>query len=100
MGLAHNPLINGLIQHTFKKKILFVEKFPVIPFDYMKLFPVDHKSPCYLRRKKMLKTKKIESYFQLGPPPAKPAKQKKQVALENSLRLHTRASPAAAAEAV
>ena len=48
----------------------------------------------------MLKTKKIESYFQLGTPPAKPAKQKKQVALENSLRLHTRGSPAAAAEAV
>ena len=34
-------------------------------------------------------------------PPAKPAKQKKKmVAIENSLRLHTRQSPAAAVEAV
>ena len=33
-------------------------------------------------------------------PPAKPAKQKKQVAIENSLRLHTRWSPAGAWEAV
>jgi hypothetical protein len=42
----------------------------------MKLFPLDRKSP------------------------AKPAKQKKQVALEKSLRLHTRRGPATAAEAV
>ena len=33
MGLGRNPLINGLIQHTFKINFLFVEKFPVIPFD-------------------------------------------------------------------
>ena len=32
--------------------------------------------------------------------PAKPAKQKKQVALKKSLRLHTRGTPAAAAERV
>ena len=31
MGLGRNPLINGLIQHTFQINFLFVEKFPVIP---------------------------------------------------------------------
>ena len=33
MGLGLNPLINGLIQHTFKLNFLFVEKLTVIPFD-------------------------------------------------------------------
>ena len=52
MGLGQNPLINGLIQYTFKLNFLFLEKFTVIPFDYTKLFPVDHKSPwCFRRRK-------------------------------------------------
>ena len=31
MGLGRNPLINGLIQHTFKINFLFLEKFTVIP---------------------------------------------------------------------
>ena len=46
------------------------------------------------------KEKKLESDFSIGDPPAKTAKQKEQVALENSLRLHTRRGPGAAAEAV
>ena len=33
MGLRQNPLINGLIQPTFKLNILFLEKITVIPFD-------------------------------------------------------------------
>ena len=33
MGFGPNPLINGLIQHTFKLNILFLEKFTVIHFD-------------------------------------------------------------------
>ena len=33
MGLGRNPLINGLIKHTFKINFLFVEKFTKIPFD-------------------------------------------------------------------
>ena len=45
MGLGQNPLINGLIQHTFKLYFLYLEKFTVIPFDQTKLFPVDHNSP-------------------------------------------------------
>ena len=40
-----NPLINGLIQHTFEMNLLFVEHFQMIPLDYMQLFPIDHKSP-------------------------------------------------------
>ena len=38
--------------------------------------------------------------FSIGDLPAKPAKQKKQVAIEKSLKLHTRGGPAAAEEAV
>ena len=33
MGFGPNPLINGLILHTFKLNILFLEKFTVIHFD-------------------------------------------------------------------
>ena len=33
-------------------------------------------------------------------PPAKPAKQKKQVAIEDSWRLHTRGSPGASTKAM
>ena len=47
-----------------------------------------------------MKIKKNWVRFLIEDPPAKPAKQKKQVALEKSLRLHTRGGPAAAAEAV
>ena len=52
------------------------------------------------QKKDFLKKKKMEWDFLIGDPPAKPAKQKKQVALEKSLRLHTRGGPAAAAEVV
>ena len=45
MGLGRNPLINGLIQHTFKLNILFVEKIIVIHFDQRNFFPVDPNSP-------------------------------------------------------
>ena len=38
--------------------------------------------------------------FTIGDFPAKPAKEKKQVALKKLLRLHTRGGPAAAAEQV
>jgi hypothetical protein len=33
MGFGPNPKINGLIPHTFKLNILFLEKFTVIHFD-------------------------------------------------------------------
>ena len=63
----------------------------------MKLFPIDHKSPWCKKKKKKIENKKIKVKFSIGDPPAKPAKQKKQVALENSLRLHTQGGPAAEA---
>ena len=44
------------------------------------------------------KNKKIRVRFLIVDFPAKPAKQKKQVALKKSLRIHTRGGPAAAAE--
>ena len=46
------------------------------------------------------KTKKIRVRFSIVDFPAKPAKQKKQVGLKKSLRLHTRGAPAGAAERV
>ena len=53
------------------------------------------------KKNRFFENKKIRVRFFIGDPPAKPAKQKKkQVALEKSLRLHTRGGPAAAAEAV
>ena len=45
MGFGPNPLINGLIQHTLKLNILFLEKFTVIHFDQTKLLSFHHKSP-------------------------------------------------------
>ena len=51
-------------------------------------------------QKKKIQKKKIRVRFSTGDFPANPAKQKKQVALEKSLRLHTRGNPAAVAEAV
>ena len=77
MALGRNSLINGLIQHTYlPSKLLIV---------VLKIF--------YLNKKNW------NQIFNWGPP-ANPAKQKKQVALESSLRLHTRGGPAAAAESV
>ena len=46
MGLGYNPLINDLIQHTFKINFLFVEKFTVIHLGLDKKNPVDHKLLC------------------------------------------------------
>ena len=52
------------------------------------------------QKKIFFKNKKIRVRFSIWDFPAKPAKQKKQVALEKSLKLHTRGGPAAAAEPV
>ena len=51
-------------------------------------------------QKKIFFKKKIRVRFSIGDFPAKPAKQKKQVALKKSLRLLTRGALAAAAEQV
>ena len=47
-----------------------------------------------------LENKNIVVRFSIGDPPPSPPSKKKQVALEKSLRLHKRGSPAATAEAV
>ena len=51
-----------------------------------------------LEKKVFQKQNKKRVRFSIVDFPAKPAKQKKQVALKKSLRLHTRRGPAAAAE--
>ena len=50
------------------------------------------------QKKRFFENKKIRVRFSIKDFPAKPAKQKKQVALKKSLRLHTPGGPAAAAE--
>ena len=52
------------------------------------------------QKKDFSKIKKIRVRFSIVDFPAKHAKQKKQVALKKSLRLHTRGTPTAAAERV
>ena len=47
------------------------------------------------QKKRIFKNKKIRVGFSIVDFPAKPSKQKKQVALKKSLRLHTRGTPAA-----
>ena len=67
MGLGRNQLINGLIQHTFKLNILFLQKYTVISFDSTKLFPVDHKSPWCFRKKIFWNQKNWSEIFYWGP---------------------------------
>ena len=45
MGFGPNPLMKGLIQHTFKLNILFLEKFTIIHCYKTKLLSFHHKSP-------------------------------------------------------
>ena len=61
------------------------------------LFIISHHD---VSEKKIFKNKKNRVRLSIVDFPAKPAKQKKQVALKKSLRLHTRGTPAAAAERV
>ena len=65
-----------------------------------KKIPVVHKPPCCLKKKIFGKQKNQNQIFNWGLPRQASQAKKKQVALENSLRLHTRGGPAAAAEAV
>ena len=99
-GIRPEPTPKRFNSAYLQKKILICKKkFPVILFDNTKLFLADHKSQCCLRKKDLLKTKILQSNFQLGTP-RQARRAKKQVALENSLRLHTRRGLAAPAEAV
>ena len=78
MGFTPNPLINGLILHTFKLNILFLEKCALIHFDWTNFLSFHHKSPWCFRKKDFSKTKKIRVRFSIVDFPAKPAKQKKK----------------------
>ena len=97
-GIWPEPTKKRFYSAYLQFKYLILEKFTVIHFDQTKLFPVHLKSPWYFRKKYFSKTKKIRVRFSIGDFPAKPAKQKKQVALKKALRLHTRGGLAAAAE--
>ena len=99
MGLGQKPLTNGLIWHTFKLNIIFLEKFTEILLDWTKhFFLLITSHHDVLEKKKKFEKKKNGFRFSIRDPSAKPTKQKKQVALEKSLRLHTRGGPAASAE--
>ena len=86
MGFGPNPLINGLIQHTLKLNILFLEKFTVIHFDQTKLF-FSSQVTMMFQKKIFFENKKIRVRFSIVDFPAKPAKQKKQVALKKIIEL-------------
>ena len=100
MGFGPNQLINGLIQHTFKLNILFFIKIHSNTFWLDKTFIFSSQVTIMFQKKRFFENKKIIVRFSIVDFPAKPAKQKKQVALKKSLRLHTRGTPAAAAERV
>ena len=95
MGFGQNPLINGLIQHTFKVNILFEKKTHSNTFWLDKTFIFSSQVTMMFQKKRFFENKKIRVRFSIVDFPAKPAKQKKQVALKKSLRLHTRRAPAA-----
>ena len=100
MGFGRNPLINGLIQHTFKLNFIIVKKITVIPFDKQKLFVLITNHHDVIDKKKLLKTKKSDLDFQLAtPPPSLPSKKKKKT-LEKSLSLHICGGLSTATEAV
>ena len=63
MGIYSNPLINGLIQHTFKQ-IVFVQKFPVTPLG------LDANCFCLSQ---------VTTMFQWTPPPSPPSKKTKEL---------------------
>ena len=100
MGFGPNQLINGLIQHTFKLNIFFFSKIHSNTFWLDKTFIFSSQVTMMFQKKRCFENKKIRVRFSNVDFPAKPAKQKKQVALKKSLRVHTRGAPAAAAERV
>ena len=59
MGLGRNPLTSGLIQNAFKINFLFVEKFPVIPFDKTQLFLLITSHHDVIIKKRFFENKKI-----------------------------------------
>ena len=99
-GIRQEPTNKRFNSAYLQIKYPISRKIHINTFWLEKLFPVDHKSPWCSTNKDFLKTKKSKWDFQLGTPRPSPPSKTKQVSLEKSLRLHTRGSPAAAAEVV
>ena len=79
MGLGHNPLINGLIQHTFKFNFLFEKKNQCNTFWLDKTFSCWPQVTMMLKKKIFWKQKKLEWDFQLGIPLPSQLSKKKQL---------------------
>ena len=77
MGFGPNPLINGLIQHTFKLNILFFRKIHSDTFWLDKTFSFSSQLTMMLQKKRFFENKKIRLRLSIVDFPAKPAKQKK-----------------------
>ena len=76
MGFGPNPLINGLIQLTFKFNILFLEKNHSNTFWLDKTFTCWSQVTMMFQKKGFFENKKIRVKFSIVDFPAKPAKQK------------------------
>ena len=98
MGFGPNPQINGLIQLTFKLSILFFRKIHSNTFWLDKTFIFSSQVTMLFQIFFFFwKQKNQTEIFNWGLS-CQARQAKKQVALEKSLRLHTRGGPAAAAE--
>ena len=76
-------------------KYLIFRKIHSNTFWLDKTFIFSSQVTMMFQKKRFFENKKIRVRFSIVDFPAKPAKQKKQVALKKSLRLHTRGTPAA-----
>ena len=81
-------------------KYLIFRKIQSNTFLLDKTFIFSSQVTMMFQKKRFFENKKIRVRFSIVDFPAMPAKQKKQVALQKSLRLHTRGAPVAAAERV
>ena len=86
MGLGRNPLINGLIQHTFKINFLLVAKIPSNTFQLDKTFPCWSQVTMLFKNFLFFLTKKNEPDFQLGTPPPSPQSSWKFIEVTHSQR--------------
>ena len=79
MGFGPNPLINGLILHTFKLNIYLniSRKIPSNTFWLDKTFIFLSQVTMMFQKKRFSKNKKNQSEISIVDFPAKPAKQKK-----------------------
>ena len=91
-----NKRFNSAYLHI---KYLISRKIHSNTFWLDKTFIFSSQVTMMFKKKRFFKNKKIRVRFSIVDFPAKPAKQKK-IALKKSLRLHTRGTPAAAAERV